>query len=561
MSSHLFTDSFKNFFQTLATQVSSIEELTFHTNKAINYIAEYLHIGKVTASLNAPSTILDICGGNKTTTFYVNSNGFDTDNFYKHTYQTGENGQANYTAYPTKGYVWSKEETDDIILIFDCLYTFSGRARLVSLLNKATITDNLTGLPNLSGLIKFAQPLVQNKQFHEYTCMYINIRNFKFINRSVGSKQGDKLLMTYAQIVNNFLQEDEILARLGGDNFFAIIKNSSVDAFLESINPITLLATIDNKITKYTAESRIGVYPTTPNDTLDTAMEAAAITYNVARNYSNHPHMWFKHEMLDSVMHTKMVSSSFHSALQNDEFIVYYQPKISLSDNSICGCEALVRWFKNNGLIPPGQFIDILEQEGMICELDFYVLDRICRDIRAWIDAGIQPVCTSVNFSKHHLRNNNLHNDVMAVLSKYDIDTSLIEIELTETTGYEELNSLKTFFNKMKELGITTSIDDFGSGYSALNLLKDIDVDVVKLDRTFFGITSTGEKERVVIRNIVNMINELGMLILAEGVETTEQSEFLKSVNCHMAQGFLYDKPLPHNIFQNKLINKETYTI
>lgn len=561
MNNPLYTENFKNFFDTISIQVSSIEELLLHSDEAIKHVSDILHIGKITASLNAPSTIFDLSGIKKGTTFYTNPNGYDTDNIYEHPYKTGENGDALYTVYPTKGYIWSKEETEVINLILDCLYAFSGRARLVSLMNKAHITDSLTGLPNLRGLFKFAIPLVQRKIFHEYTCMYINIRNFKYINKYLGPREGDRLLMMYAHNVKKFTSEDEIFVRLGGDNFFAIIKNSSVDQFLKAVNPITLLATKDDQAIKYMAEARIGVYPITPDDTLDTAMEAATITYNLARNHSNDLHMWFNQEMLDTVMYSKMVSSSFHQALQNDEFIVYYQPKVLLADNSICGCEALVRWNKNNELISPAKFIPVLEQEGTICELDFYVLDKVCKDIRNWLDAGIEPICTSVNFSKHHLRNNNLHNDVQAILNKYNIDSKLIEIELTETSGYENLDSLITFFNSMKKIGITTSIDDFGSGYSSLNLLKDINVDVIKLDRTFFDINSTGEKERIVLKNITNMINELGILILAEGVETTEQAQFLKSINCHMVQGFLFDKPLPHDIFERKLINRASYNI
>mgnify|MGYP003294369310 CR=1 FL=1 len=208
-------------------------------------------------------------------------------------------------------------------------------------------------------------------------------------------------------------------------------------------------------------------------------------------------------------------------------------------------------------------FIPVLEREGSICELDFYVLETICADIKKWQDMGIDPVRVSTNFSKMHLHNKALAERIVSVINKYGIDSRFIEIELTEMTGYEDYDALAAFVAEMKAYGIHTSIDDFGTGYSSLNLLKELDVDIIKLDRSFFNNIAVNDDEnshdRIVIKNIVNMVKELNMEVIAEGIETCGQVEFLKDIRCCMVQGYLYDRPLPQEQFLDRLMGHRIY--
>jgi EAL domain-containing protein (putative c-di-GMP-specific phosphodiesterase class I) len=265
--------------------------------------------------------------------------------------------------------------------------------------------------------------------------------------------------------------------------------------------------------------------------------------------------------MLDRVMHDKEVSTIFKKALLNEEFVVYYQPKVDLNNNQLCGCEALVRWVKDGKVMPPMEFIPVLEREGSVCKLDFYVFEKVCRDINQWLRQGIEPVRISTNFSKAHLHNRSFADDIVSIMRKYEVDSRYLEVELTEMSGYEDYDALSVFVDEMKDYGVKTSIDDFGTGYSSLNLLKDLNVDVIKLDKSFLNnIEKKGESDEIVIKSIIKMVTDLNMKVIAEGVETVEQAEFLKDAECCMAQGFLFDKPLPRDEFEKRLKDRQ-YTV
>ena len=225
---------------------------------------------------------------------------------------------------------------------------------------------------------------------------------------------------------------------------------------------------------------------------------------------------------------------------------------------------ALVRWKKDGKVIPPMSFIPVLEKDGSICELDFYVFEKVCQDIRFWIDNDMKPVTISVNFSKNHLKNDNFARQIISIIERYNIDSKYIEIELTETACHDDYDKLKSFIDLMKQYEIKVSIDDFGTGISSFGLLKDLKVNVIKLDQSFVraldqdNINKIGSTE-IVIKNIINMVNELDMEIIAEGVETREEADFLKKVSCDMAQGYLFDRPLEKESYEVVLRGDRKY--
>ena len=547
---------YKKFFEALQDNIYDIESMLQRIQEAIPLIAGECHLGKLDIWLGAPVTVYEPEGKNDSVELYCHAEGYENEPQVEE-FVTGERGAVRVTAYPEKGHKWSGDEQEAIRFLAQNMFIFCGRARLMGLMKKAVMTDNMTGAVNTAGLMQFGAVLQAKGQLENYTGIFLNIKNFKYINQRAGARLGDEILKKYCFLVKDFLTSEEIFSRLGGDNFFVMIQNERLGEFLEYLSNVTISVEDGVGTKSFDIVVRAGIYPIEPGDTMSEVMNGSTVALNVARSSVNHDLIWYRPKMLEKVMHDKEVSTIFPKALGKREFVIFYQPKVSLAENKLCGCEALVRWVRDGKIIPPMEFIPVLENEGAICRLDFYVLEEVCRDIRKWLDRGIEPVRVSTNFSKIHLHNRQLAEDIISILEKYDIDSKYIEVELTEMSGYEDYEALSSFVNRMKEKGINTSIDDFGTGYSSLNLLKDLNVDIIKLDKSFLNnLENKSRTDEIVIKNIINMVNELNMEVIAEGVETVEQAEFLKNVNCCMAQGFLFDRPLPHDDFEKRLLDR-----
>lgn len=244
------------------------------------------------------------------------------------------------------------------------------------------------------------------------------------------------------------------------------------------------------------------------------------------------------------------------AAAQNGEFVVYFQPKVSISDLRVAGAEALVRWNCDGEILPPIKFIPFCERTGLVIDVDFFVLEETCRKMREWMDKGIELVRISVNFSKYHFNETGVAEKIYRVIRSYGIPSEYIEVEFTETAYLDKEELLEYTVDKLRSYGIKSSIDDFGSGYSSLNLLQNMDFEVVKLDKSLLGKGVENEKARKVISNIIKMAKELEMEVLAEGVETPEELKLLRDLKCDIVQGFLFDRPLPANEFEKRLRKK-----
>jgi len=384
-----------------------------------------------------------------------------------------------------------------------------------------------------------------------YAGLAISIKDFKFINQEYGSAIGDIVLKNYATTLSEQLLRGEVIARNGGDNFIALVEKDRAEEFFNKISrvPVDVGAKMGLTLT-----SRCGIYQINEEDSIYDVINACLIAVGETRRSGANDYVWFRQERRDEMVRQKDILSGYHKAIEEEEFVIYYQPKVNLKTRTLCGCEALVRWIRNGELVPPNSFIPVLENDGKVQELDFYVFDKVCRDIGDWQRRGIQPVRVSSNFSKLHLHNKQFVDDVLGVVNKHGADPYYLEAELTESSGYEDLDAMKFFVSEMREAGIHTSMDDFGTGYSSLSLLRDIDMDVIKLDRTFLRDENDAKEERMV-ENIVRMIHDLDRKVICEGVETEEQVEFLKRVGCTMAQGFLFDRPLSREEFEKRLIN------
>ena len=240
-------------------------------------------------------------------------------------------------------------------------------------------------------------------------------------------------------------------------------------------------------------------------------------------------------------------------ALQNGEFIVYYQPKYDLKTEKPVGAEGLVRWSSEKGLIMPGEFIELFERNGFVLKLDLHVFEQVCSDIRKWLDEGRKVLPISINVSRLHLLDPEFVNDYKAIISKYRVPTELLELELTEHMPMASEDFLVEVFNNIAGLGVSLAIDDFGSGYSSLNILHTMPFDTLKIDKMFFQDKTSSERGRRIIETVVLMAQKLGMRVVAEGVETKEQVAFLQAIGCDWVQGFYFAKPMPSSEFENML--------
>ncbi len=556
MGNLLCSKEYLEFYDHTKAGIPDLEAMASHIAIHLPPLASFLHMAALDATMTSPPNLQNPDGFSFHHSFVVSNVEQGLKNHVR-SFETGEKGSAVISVYPEAGHEFTKDEINSIDFLLDNIFVLLSRARMLSLLNNIPLTDGLTGVPNVAGFMRFGNILIAKNTLQNYTGIFVNIKNFKFINQTIGPRNGDKLLIVFAQNTKRQLGADEMMARLGGDNFMVLIRRDHEEEFLRYLNSIQLKINIGPSTRLFDIDVRAGIYHIEPDVSMNDLMANASTALNIARGAVKEDFVYFRKEMRESVLHAKRVSNLFHMALLNSEFVVYYQPKVDLYTNKLCGCEALVRWIQDGKIVPPMSFIPILEQEGSVCELDFYVFEQVCRDLRAWLDAGLNPVTVSSNFSKIHLLSDSLAADILAIIEKYDIPKDLIEIELTEMSSHDDNVTLSNFIDTMHAAGVRTSIDDFGTGYSSVNLLKDLNVDIIKLDRSFLNeMELRTEKEAIVIRNIVNMIHELGMNVIAEGVETKGQADFLKSINCHMAQGFLYDKPIPHDDFEQRLINR-----
>lgn len=247
------------------------------------------------------------------------------------------------------------------------------------------------------------------------------------------------------------------------------------------------------------------------------------------------------------------VLALFPEALKNEEFLVYFQPKVSLRNYRLAGAEALVRWKHGNSFIFPDQFIPQLEQDGAICELDFYMLDHVCQNLRHWLDQGHRLFKVSVNLSRAHLRDEKLVEMIVQTIDKHNVPHELIEIELTETTTDVGFAELRKVIDGLHEQMISTSVDDFGMGYSSMNLIRELPWDVLKIDKCFLPKSENDRRQYVMLKHIISLAQDIGLDTIVEGVETIEHVKMLKENNCFLAQGYFFDKPLPIEEFEKRL--------
>ncbi|HBG5846196.1 TPA: bifunctional diguanylate cyclase/phosphodiesterase [Clostridioides difficile] len=445
-----------------------------------------------------------------------------------------------------------------IICIMLISYIIYDKLNFKIKLQKIAYTDNLTGANTIDKFVIDANKILCKNTQVKYALLYIDIDKFKYINDLFGYEVGNEILRNLTKIIKSNTFEEEMFARISADNFIIIMKYIEEDI---TKRLKTIFEELDmfnnNQEEKYKLVLSCGIYFILPEDRdINSIIDRANIPHKMAKGGHKSSYAFYDNKIHDQEIKEKEMENTMFSSLENKEFIIYLQPKIELNTGEIQGSEALVRWKRpDKGLIPPNEFIPFFERNGFVINLDLYVLEEVCIYLRKWIDAGINPVTVSVNVSRIHLYCNNFIETYKNIIDKYNIPAKYIELELTESIIFDNFDILIDIMNNLKKIGFLISMDDFGSGYSSLNMLKEIPMDILKLDQKFIMETYNSKRSKIIVTKVIEMAKELGMKVISEGVETEEQFELLKEVKCDMAQGYLFGKPMPIEEFEHLIVS------
>lgn len=453
----------------------------------------------------------------------------------------------------------SAEETEKVELVMRTILSFVTRNRMKDVVYELTYYDE-NGYPNLRTLNRELGKIVQMGSFKDLMAVRYNLRHFSIINQEFGREAGDRVMKIHYDTLKGIVGEDGLVARLGGDNFVVICDKSKKEQVAEFLKEAVI------KVDEYRSvrvPTSAGFFVPTDDFTAENPgdiMGAIINAYNVAQSGGGERVIFYDDKLMAQKQKYARIQRKLADAIVSGEIRPFYQPKVDAQTGQIVGGEALCRWFQGGKIVPPDEFIPALEQTNDICDLDLFMLECVCRDQRKWLDGGTGRtlVPMSINFSRKNIMNLKLADMIESILDKYCIPHDAIEVELTETTTDVEFSDLKRVVTQLRDKGIMASIDDFGIGYSSLNLLRDIPWHTLKIDRSFIPDESdSNESVRYkMFSGVLSMARSIGLKCIAEGVETESQLKVVRETGCDIIQGYYYDKPLPKDEFEARLAKK-----
>lgn len=416
--------------------------------------------------------------------------------------------------------------------------------------------DGLTGIYNREGFYRYTKQLLDRFPDISFCLMYWNIRKFKVVNDLFGREAGDKVLIYLANSLREeFGKETASYGRMERDNFICCVPESVIQK-----GKWLRLGDIyyDAEGSEYHFYSCCGLYKIIDkNLTIATMGDKARVAMETVKNNYLKPYAWYEESMWGSLVEEQKMNSAFRKAIAENQFKVYYQPLCRAEDGLISGAEALVRWEQpGEGLVSPGKFIPIFEKNGLISVLDRYVWSEVCRMQKRRLAQGKNVVPVSINVSRVEFYNKHLCEDIRNIVQKYEVPPNLIKVEITESAYADDPTLVQEAVEKLHNYGFTVLMDDFGSGYSSLNTLKDLPIDVLKIDMRFLDSFSENQKAAVILEAVIRMAKWMRLRVVAEGVETRQEWEYLKSVECDVVQGYYFYKPMPEADFENLLEQK-----
>lgn len=414
--------------------------------------------------------------------------------------------------------------------------------------------DTLTKAWNMNQFLLEVKKMMRTQE--NQAIVTFDVKNFKVINMEFSYGAGNLVLIEISNMLRLFVEKGECYARMEADCFVLFLYYKDMQALERRI--AQLIYHVEHLAAKmdlpFPFVCMAGVSLIDNSDkTVEDYMEQANVARKSIKDFHSGSYAFFDKEA--ELMHdkNKYLTSQMKSSLKNKEFIVYYQPKVLVTTGEYIGLEALVRWQRPGGeVIRPDEFIPLFEKNGFITEIDLCVFEQVCSEIRSWIDAGQRIFPVAVNISRVHILEKRFLENLIEICKKYQVPVEAIELEITETAFLANAQTIVEITKKIKDFGFCLSMDDFGTGYSSLSMLKDIPVDILKLDKDFFR-RSMNRREKIIISNVIHMAKELEIQVISEGIETKEHEEFLKEIGCDMAQGYLYERPAPIEILAPKL--------
>lgn len=421
-------------------------------------------------------------------------------------------------------------------------------------------SDSLTGLGNRSMFQEELHACLgrAERSGKLVALMILDLDHFKDVNDTLGHHVGDQLLIRVAEILRENARAVDTVVRLGGDEFAIILDDlDRIDGAVTQANRILKALSEMHSICGHDLHpgASIGItsYPQDGREP-DVLLKNADLALYRAKSEGRGNIQLYRHELHLRVIERNAIERDLRTALIENQFVLYYQPKIDLATGDIAGAEALIRWLHpDRGMVPPDVFISVAEKNGLICDITDWVMADACRQVRCWMDAGIPPVSVAVNVSALDLRRPDFTDRVAATLVSAGVSPKYLEIEVTESTMMHDVDQVIGTLRRLRALGVRISIDDFGTGYSSLAYLKKFPVQRLKIDRSFVIDMTTDVNSHAIPQLIIDLARNLGVSVLAEGVETESQRDILASMGCEEAQGYLYSAPVPINEFEAML--------
>lgn len=429
-------------------------------------------------------------------------------------------------------------------------------------IEKLAFYDDLTGLYRYEKFLLDGQLLLDKKE-QTIAVLYLDIMGFKLLNDMEGYGYGDQVLLFVADILRKVSKDDNISCRISGDDFILLMPYTEKAEIIEKCRQILSLAET-NGDKKHDIHIRIGVCLQEDADfdsSISTLVDRARMAQTGIHDDSATAWQFYNQEMRQILLRDAEMEQQMEQALKDGEFLHVIQPKYALDGTRILGGEALLRWQrKGYGFTSPADFIPLFERNGFIRKLDTFVFESVCKTLQDRLAHHNRIVPISVNVSRVHLYQDDFADSYIAIKERYCIPDNIIELELTESILLKNTKEILAILEKLQQHGFCTSIDDFGSGYSSLNTLKDLPVDVVKLDKVFFDQSSHVERNKTILKSMISMAKQLDMKVVAEGIECTQQLDMLMDTGCDMVQGFIYAKPCSEHAFYQRLEAEDSHT-